>query len=150
VTVASTPPGGGSATVTSYLWCGKKICQARNASNTTIRSYYTEGEYLPRTPAQTLYYGIDQIGSVGRVFASTSSAAAYGYDPYGAPLQATAPTTDFAARATRRPRRVAYFAEAGRSGLRAGRVRPWGRRSVCSSMRCFTTGFGNRRLWTMA
>ncbi|MBN9085260.1 MAG: hypothetical protein J0J01_00010, partial [Reyranella sp.] len=94
-TISSTPPGGGSATVTSYLWCGDAICQARNAGNTTIRSYYDEGEYLPGTPAQTLYYGIDQIGSVRRVFASTSSATAYGYDPYGAPLQATAPTTDF-------------------------------------------------------
>ncbi|MBN9090664.1 MAG: RHS repeat-associated core domain-containing protein, partial [Reyranella sp.] len=40
-------------------------------------------------------YGIDQIGSVRRVFASTASALAYGYDPYGVPLQATAPTTDF-------------------------------------------------------
>ena len=29
------------------------------------------------------------------MFASTSSAAAYGYDPYGVPLQATVPTTDF-------------------------------------------------------
>jgi RHS repeat-associated protein len=94
-TVSSTPPGGGSATVTSYLWCGDDICQARDAGNTTIRSYYDEGEYLPGTPAQTLYYGIDQIGSVRRVFASTSSAPAYGYDPYGVPLQATAPTTDF-------------------------------------------------------
>ncbi|MBS0522228.1 MAG: hypothetical protein JSS04_01230, partial [Proteobacteria bacterium] len=94
-TISSTPPGGGSATVTSYLWCGDDICQARNASNTTLRSYYDEGEYLPGTPAQTLYYGIDQIGSVRRVFASTASAAAYGYDPYGVPLQVTTPTTDF-------------------------------------------------------
>jgi RHS repeat-associated protein len=94
-TISSTPPGGGSATVTSYLWCGDDICQARNAANTTIRSYYDEGENLPGTP-QTLYYGIDQIGSVRRVFASTSSATAYGYDPYGVPLQATTPTTDFA------------------------------------------------------
>jgi RHS repeat-associated protein len=94
-TISSTPPGGGSATVTSYLWCGDDICQARNAGNTTLRSYYDEGEYLPGTPAQTLYYGIDQIGSVRRVFASTSSATAYGYDPYSLPLQATAPTTDF-------------------------------------------------------
>jgi RHS repeat-associated protein len=93
--VSSTPPGGGSATITSYLWCGDDICQARNASNTTIRSYYDEGEYLPGTPAQTLYYGIDQIGSVRRVFASTSSAAAYSYDAYGVPLQVAAPTTDF-------------------------------------------------------
>jgi RHS repeat-associated protein len=93
--VSSTPPGGGSATVTSYLWCGDAICQARNAGNATLRSYYDEGEYLPGTPAQTLYYGIDQIGSVRRAFASASSAQAYGYDPYGAPLQATAPLTDF-------------------------------------------------------
>jgi RHS repeat-associated protein len=32
---------------------------------------------------------------VRRVFASTTSAQAYRYDPYGVPLQATAPTTDF-------------------------------------------------------
>jgi RHS repeat-associated protein len=32
---------------------------------------------------------------VRRVFASTTSAPAYGYDPYGVPLQGTAPTTDF-------------------------------------------------------
>jgi RHS repeat-associated protein len=50
---------------------------------------------VPGTPAQAYYYGIDQIGSVRRVFASTSSAPAYGYDPYGTPLQATAPLTDF-------------------------------------------------------
>jgi RHS repeat-associated protein len=94
-TISSTPAGGGSATVTSYLWCGDDICQARNAGNTTIRGYYDEGEYLLGTPAQTLYYGIDHIGSVRRVFASTSSAPAFGYDPYGVPLQTTAPTTDF-------------------------------------------------------
>jgi RHS repeat-associated protein len=32
---------------------------------------------------------------VRRAFASTSSAPAYSYDPYGVPLQATAPLTDF-------------------------------------------------------
>ena len=95
VTIASTPPGGGSATTTSYLWCGSIICQARNAGNSTIRSYYREGEFVPGTPNQPYYYGIDQIGSVRRAFASTSSAPAYGYDAYGVPLQATAPVTDF-------------------------------------------------------
>jgi RHS repeat-associated protein len=39
--------------------------------------------------------GIDQIGSVRRVFASTTNALAYSYDPYGVPLQAAAPLTDF-------------------------------------------------------
>jgi RHS repeat-associated protein len=80
---------------TSYLWCGSDICQARNAGNAAIRGYYDEGEFVPGMPAQPYYYGIDQIGSVRRVFASTSSAPAYGYDPYGLALQATAPLTDF-------------------------------------------------------
>ena len=93
--IASTPTGGGSTVTTSYLWCDDDLCQARNASNSAIRSYYDEGELVPGAPAQPYYYGVDQIGSVRRVFASTSSAPAYGYDPYGTPLQATAPVTDF-------------------------------------------------------
>ncbi|MET4391013.1 RHS repeat-associated protein [Bradyrhizobium sp. F1.4.3] len=92
---ASTPAGGGSATTTSYLWCGSSICQARNAGNATIRGYYAEGEIVPGATPQTYYYGPDQIGSTRRVFASTTSAPAYGYDPYGRALQATAPLTDF-------------------------------------------------------
>jgi len=95
VSIASTPAGGGSATTTFYLWCGSNICQGRNASNAPIKGYYDEGEYVPGSPAQPYYYGIDQIGSVRRAFANTSSAPAYSYDPYGVPLQATAPVTDF-------------------------------------------------------
>ena len=95
VTIASTPAGGGSAVTTSYLWCGRDICQARNAGNSRTRSYYVEGEFVPGTPNQTFYYGVDQLNSVRRAFASTSSAPAYSYDPYGAPLQAIAPVTDF-------------------------------------------------------
>ena len=59
------------------------------------REYYAEGELVPGSPAQPYYYGPDQIGTVRRAFASTSSAPAYGYDPYGNPLQTTAPVTDF-------------------------------------------------------
>ena len=91
--ITSTPSGGGPTT-TSYLWCGSQICQARNSSNAVTREYYAEGEFLPGTPAQPYYYGVDQIGSVRRVFASTSSAPAFGYDAYGNALQATAPVTD--------------------------------------------------------
>lgn len=50
---------------------------------------------MPGSPAQSLYYGPDQIGSVERVFASTTSAPSYSYDAYGNALQATAPLTDF-------------------------------------------------------
>jgi len=93
--ITSTPAGGGSAVTTSYIWCGARICQARNASNAITREHYAEGELVPGSPAQPYYYGPDQLGSVRRAFASTSSAPAYAYDPYGNPLQATAPVTDF-------------------------------------------------------
>ena len=92
--IASTPASG-STTTTNYLWCGSSICQARDTSNSPIRSYYAEGEFVPGTPAQPYYYGPDQINSVRRVFAGATSAPAYSYDPYGNALQTTAPFTDF-------------------------------------------------------
>jgi hypothetical protein len=91
-TAITSTPAGGSATTTCYIWCTSVICQARNAGNSTTRSYYAEGELVPGTPAQPYYYGSDQIGSTRRVFASTSNAPAYGYDPYGNALQNTAPS----------------------------------------------------------
>jgi RHS repeat-associated protein len=95
ITIASTPAGGGSAVMHSYVWCGAEICQARNAANAASREYYSEGELVPGSPSQPYFYGTDQIGSVRRAFASASSAPAYGYDPYGSALQATTPPTDF-------------------------------------------------------
>jgi RHS repeat-associated protein len=94
VSISSTPAGGGAATVTSYVWCGGRICQARNAAGAVTRAYFGEGEYVPGPPVQSLYYAPDQLGSVRRVF-SSAAAPAYDYDPYGVPLQATAPVTDF-------------------------------------------------------
>jgi YD repeat-containing protein len=72
--IARTPAGGGSAVATSYLWCGSAICQARDATNDVTREYYAEGELVPGASPATYYYGADQIGTVRRVFASTSSA----------------------------------------------------------------------------
>ncbi len=93
--ITNTPAGGGSAVTTSYIWCGSRPCQARDASNTTTREYLAEGEFVPGSPAQPYYYGIDQTASVRRVFASATSAPAYDYDPFGNPLQGTALLTDF-------------------------------------------------------
>ena len=92
--------GGGSdsgiaALTTNYLWCGSRLCQARNAYNAPTREYYAEGELVLGEPTLPYYYGPDQLGTVRRAFASTSSAPAYSYDPYGNPLQTTAPVTDF-------------------------------------------------------
>ncbi len=93
--IASTPAGGSGTVTTSYVWCGSRPCQARNTANVTTREYFGEGEFAPGTSPQAYYYGTDPIGSVRRVFASTGSAPAYGYDPYGSALQPTAPLTDF-------------------------------------------------------
>ena len=81
--------------VKSYVWCSDSLCQARSSGGTVIRGYYAEGEVVPGAPAQPYFYGVDQVGSVRRAFATTSSAPAYAYDPYGVSLQGTAPVTDF-------------------------------------------------------
>jgi RHS repeat-associated protein len=49
---------------------------------------------FPGSPGQSLYYAPDQLGSARRVFGA-SGAPTYDYDPYGRPLQTTAPVTDF-------------------------------------------------------
>jgi YD repeat-containing protein len=88
--IASTPAGGSTIT-TAYVWCGARLCQALNPSNSPTREYYGEGEFVPGSPAQPYYHGVDQLGSVRRAFASTGSAPAYGYDPYGNRRLAHAP-----------------------------------------------------------
>ena len=95
ISIANTPAGGGTAVTVSYIWCGSEICQARDATNAVTRQYLAEGEYVPGSPGQSYFYGIDRIGTVRRVFASTGGTPAYAFDPYGVPLQATAPLTDF-------------------------------------------------------
>ncbi|MGX5805916.1 RHS repeat-associated core domain-containing protein [Bradyrhizobium sp. Arg314] len=93
--ITETPGGGGSSVTTRYIWCGVSLCQARNPSDSVVRLYYAEGELVPGSPTQPYYYGRDQIGSVRRVFASTTNAPSYDYDPYGNTLQATPRLTDF-------------------------------------------------------
>jgi RHS repeat-associated protein len=94
VSINSTPVGGGSANVVSYLWCGQSLCQARDPGGSITRAYYTEGEYAPGLGSPALYYGHDRTGSVRRVF-TASQAPAYDYDPYGNALQGTAQLSDF-------------------------------------------------------
>jgi RHS repeat-associated protein len=77
--------------ISSYVWCGDGLCQARNGSGGVIKGYYPEGEF---SPSGSIYYAPDQVGTVRRAFAA-ASAPAYDNDPYGVPLQATAPATDF-------------------------------------------------------
>lgn len=87
VSQSVTAASGGTPENTTWLWCGNRICQSRDGSNAVAREFLTEGEYIPGSTPQPLYYGVDQIGSVRRVFASTTNAPAYDYDAYGTPLQ---------------------------------------------------------------
>jgi RHS repeat-associated protein len=80
---------------TSYIWCGARRCQARNAAGAPTRDYFKEGELIPSTQAQPLCYYTDQIGAIRRMFSSASSAPSYGYDPYGNALQETSLLTAF-------------------------------------------------------
>jgi RHS repeat-associated protein len=93
ISISSTPNAGGTPTVTNYVWCGLALCQAQTSAGADAREYEPEGEFLPAA-SQALYYAPDQLGSVRRVYTSTS-APAFDYDPYGLTLQAAAPTTDF-------------------------------------------------------
>ncbi|WFU13407.1 RHS repeat-associated core domain-containing protein (plasmid) [Rhizobium sp. CB3090] len=89
------PGSGGAAVVSKYIWCGASPCQRRDASYSPTRNYFDEGEYRFDAANLALYYGVDQIGSVRRVFSSENDAPAYDYDPWGVPGQTTPFITDF-------------------------------------------------------
>jgi RHS repeat-associated protein len=98
-------------TETRYLWCGERICQARNSSDGVIRRYYEEGEQQIGPNITPYYYAQDHLGSVrdlvdakGKVFAS------YDYDPYGKPTRST---TNGSARADYRYAGLFYHAPSG-------------------------------------
>ncbi len=95
IEIDDTPPGGGSTVISKYIWCGDKICQARDSTYTASRAYFDEGEYKVGAANPLLFYGIDQIRSIRRVFGSTTNAPANDYDPWGVPLQVAPMVTDF-------------------------------------------------------
>ncbi|EJB01774.1 RHS repeat-associated core domain protein [Rhizobium leguminosarum bv. trifolii WSM597] len=93
--IDDTPAGGGSPTVAKYVWCGSQLCQARDSGYLLVRSYFDEGEVKTSGPNPAMFYGVDQVGSIRRVFESATSAPAYDYDPYGVALQGTTAPTHF-------------------------------------------------------
>lgn len=71
------------ANVMRFVWCGDKLCQMRDGSDTVIRRYFDEGVVAPQQSA--LVYGVDQLGSVRDLMPAQGGApvASYDYDPYG-------------------------------------------------------------------
>ncbi len=95
IEIGDTPASGGSAVTLKYIWCGSKLCQARDAAYSPKQSYFTEGEFKVGAANPALFYGIDQVGSVRRVFQSATAAPAYDYDPWGVVLQTAQSLTDY-------------------------------------------------------
>jgi RHS repeat-associated protein len=88
--IATLTTNGSVGGQTRYLWCGKALCQARNANDAVTRRYFAEGEEI--TGAGTLlYYARDHLGSVRDLLVtqSGSDVASFDYDPYGMTTLAT-------------------------------------------------------------
>ncbi|MDA3877129.1 MAG: hypothetical protein PF483_08570, partial [Halothiobacillus sp.] len=51
----------GTPVTTHYLWCGTRLCEARDSSDNVLARYYAQGELHGSTIA---YYAQDQVGSV--------------------------------------------------------------------------------------
>lgn len=94
VKASLTPSQGATPTNINYMWCGDALCQSRDQAYSATRSYFDEGEYRVGVSNPSLYYGIDQLGSVRRVFESATSAPKYDYDPWGNRAQ-TSKIVDF-------------------------------------------------------
>ena len=56
---------GTTDTETGYLWCGERICQARDATDTVTRRYYAEGELaVSATGDVATFYAEDHLGAI--------------------------------------------------------------------------------------
>ncbi|KAA0690914.1 peptidase C39 [Neorhizobium sp. P12A] len=78
-----------------YVWCGKDLCQKRDASYNPARVYLGEGEFVIGAVNPSLFYGVDQSRSIRRVFENTTDAPAYDYDAWGVASNAAPRLTDF-------------------------------------------------------
>jgi YD repeat-containing protein len=57
-----------SSTETRYLWCGERICQARDATDTVTRRYYDEGELaVSATGDIATFYAEDHLESIRKL-----------------------------------------------------------------------------------
>ena len=78
---------------TKFLWCGERICEARDSSDAVLARYYTQGELHGSTIA---YYAQDQVGSVvATVDPQGQVTARLSYDSYGNIIQSSGTLPDY-------------------------------------------------------
>jgi RHS repeat-associated protein len=77
---------GGGTTTTRFLWCGPRICQTRDGTDTVQSRILAEGE-LNVISGQKAVYMPDQLGSVRDVIDATTGnlISSIDFSPYGAP-----------------------------------------------------------------
>ncbi len=79
--------------LTHYLWCGERICEARDSSDNVLARYYAQGE---RHGSDITYYAQDQIGSVvATVNPQGQITARLKYDSYGNMFQSSGTLPDY-------------------------------------------------------
>jgi RHS repeat-associated protein len=73
---------GGTVTSTKqFVWCGDKMCEARNAAGGITSQYFKYGQTIS---GSNYYYSFDKPGSTREVTDSSGNmVAGYSYDPYG-------------------------------------------------------------------
>jgi RHS repeat-associated protein len=69
---------------TRFLWCGEKICQARDGNDNVVRRYFDEGVSMPQL-GKSYYYVQDHLGTVRDLVDLQTGAVAnsFSYGPYG-------------------------------------------------------------------
>lgn len=74
----------GTTTTTRYLWCGDRICQTRNTSDTVLKRLLPEGEFTVTGSVKNIYMQ-DHLGSVRDVIDATTGTRvkSYDYTAYG-------------------------------------------------------------------
>ena len=85
VAILERASAGAPATETRYLWCGDRICQARDASGNVTARFFPQGEANMVAGSPVLsYYAKDNLGSVVQMVDTTGAAVGeQRYTDYG-------------------------------------------------------------------
>jgi RHS repeat-associated protein len=68
-----------------FVWCGRQICEERDAAGVVVKRFFPQGMKLETGPvAGAFYYTRDHLGSIRELTDTGGNVRArYAYDPYG-------------------------------------------------------------------